>query len=127
MDHLLVELIIDEVVGARAQGEAFRCHEDPQRTTLDADRAVAGDHVGEVRGHVVAHLSAVAAAGIVLRIRHGWSPAGPRYNAAPNANTRERDDAGSLRSRRQGPLAGAEEGAGEGYHRRGGEALQRFP
>src|SRR5438874_12937121 len=43
MDNLFIELIIDELIRARAQRELLRRNEGPQRPAFRADRAVAGD------------------------------------------------------------------------------------
>src|SRR5262245_61574797 len=48
MDRLLAELIVPDVVRAGAQREPIGGDEDPERTALLADRAVAGDDVAEL-------------------------------------------------------------------------------
>src|SRR5262249_25372363 len=70
MDRFLAELVVLEVLGAGAQRKACGRHERPQRATLLADRAVAGNDVAECGRTLEAPLAAMAAAGIGLGCGH---------------------------------------------------------
>ena len=71
VDGLLAELVVLEVLRARAQPEVLGRNERPQRAALLTERAVAGGDAAEVGRHLEAHLAAMAAAGIRLRFGHG--------------------------------------------------------
>src|SRR5712671_5888471 len=73
VNYPLFELVVDQSLGPSPPREALRRYECPQRTALDADRAVARVDLAEVRRHLETHLPAMAAARIVLGVRHGWS------------------------------------------------------
>src|SRR5215470_10291120 len=62
VDDMLVESIHGQVVVAGRERKLRRPHERPQNAVAAADRAVAGDHRGEIGGHLIADSTAVAAA-----------------------------------------------------------------
>src|SRR5262245_29986818 len=71
LDHFPVEAVLGETVLARAQGELLGLHEGPQCAELAADRAVAARDIGEIGRRLVAHLAAMAAAGVGSHHSHG--------------------------------------------------------
>src|SRR4029079_690324 len=89
VEGLLAELIVLEVLRARAQPELFGRHERPQRATLLAERTIACGDAAEVGRHLEAHLAAMAAAGIRLGFGHGvWPISVETRSACPAARDR---------------------------------------
>src|SRR5687767_5580506 len=62
VDHVVVELIVDQVRLGGNQLELPRRDEVPEHARLRADRAVAGQYRAEVTGHLVAYGAAMASA-----------------------------------------------------------------
>jgi hypothetical protein len=66
-DEVSVELEFGQLAGCGFQFEVGRGREGQQRAESAAARAVAGNHLTQLELDLIAHLAALAAAGVRLR------------------------------------------------------------